>query len=73
MSKPENKISELWKYLEKQIKEKNQIYWVCPLIEDSKFLNYSSAKKKFDIINKKFPQKVGLIHGALQRRIKKSF
>ena len=70
LSKPENKISELWKYLEKQIKEKNQIYWVCPLIEDSKFLNYSSAKKKFDIINKKFPQKVGLIHGALQKKDK---
>ncbi len=70
LSKPENKINELWKYLEKQIKEKNQIYWVCPLIEDSKFLNYSSAKKKFDIINKKFPQKVGLIHGALQKKDK---
>ena len=31
------------------------------------FLDYSSAKKKFDIINKKFPNKVALIHGALDK------
>ena len=37
------------------------------LIEESKFLDYSSAKKKFDLINKKFPKKVGLIHGSLDK------
>jgi ATP-dependent DNA helicase RecG len=40
---------------------------VCPLIEESKFLDYSSAKKKFELINKKFPNKVGLIHGGLEK------
>ena len=48
----------------------NQIFWVCPLIEESNFLDYSSAKKKFDLIDKKFPNKVGLIHGALEKREK---
>ena len=67
LSKPEKKISELWPFLQKQINEKNQIFWVCPLIEESKFLDYSSAKKKFDMIIKKFPKKVGLIHGSLDK------
>ena len=31
------------------------------------FFDYSSAKKKFDIYNKKFPNKVGLIHGSLDK------
>ena len=66
LSKPEKKIQELWNFIKKQIDNKNQIFWVCPLIEESKFLDYSSAKNKFDIINKKFPKKVGLIHGALK-------
>ena len=66
LSKPEKKIQELWNFIKKQIDNKNQIFWVCPLIEESKFLDYSSAKNKFDIINKKFPKKVGLIHGALE-------
>ena len=67
LSKPEKKIKELWPYIKKQINNQNQIFWVCPLIEESSFLDYSSAKKKFDIINKKFPNKVGLIHGALDK------
>jgi ATP-dependent DNA helicase RecG len=67
LSKPEKKINELYPFIEKQIKEKNQVFWVCPLIEESSFLDYSSAKNKFDIINKKFPNNVGLIHGALDK------
>jgi ATP-dependent DNA helicase RecG len=67
LSKPEKKIKELWPFIKKQIKNKNQIFWVCPLIEESSFLDYSSAKKKFDVINRKFPKKVGLIHGALDK------
>ena len=33
-------------------------------------MDYSSAKKKFELINKKFPNKVGLIHGALEKNEK---
>ena len=66
LSKPEKKINELWPFIKKQILNNNQVFWVCPLIEESAFLDYSSAKKKFEIINKKFPNKVGLIHGALK-------
>ena len=67
LSKPEKKINELWPFIKKQINDNNQIFWVCPLIEESTFLDYSSTKKKFDLINKKFPNKVGLIHGALDK------
>ncbi|MDC1151892.1 ATP-dependent DNA helicase RecG, partial [Pelagibacteraceae bacterium] len=69
-SKPENKINEIWPFIKKQINNRNQIFWVCPLIEESSFLDYSSAKKKFEVINKKFPGNVGLIHGALNKNEK---
>ena len=67
LSKPEKKISELWPFIKKQIDIDNQIFWVCPLIEKSAFLDYSSAKKKFELINNKFKNNVGLIHGALEK------
>ena len=70
LSKPEKKIDELWPFIKKQILNNNQVFWVCPLIEESTFLDYSSAKKKFEIINKRFPNKVGLIHGALKNEEK---
>ena len=47
-----------------------QIFWICPLIDESKTLNYSSVKKKFDQINKIFPSQVGLIHGNLNKEEK---
>ena len=70
ISKPEKKINEIWSFLKKNIEEKNQIFWVCPLIEESKFLDYSSAKKKYDEINKVFPNFVGLVHGGLEKEEK---
>ena len=35
LSKPEKKINELWPYIKKQINHQNQIFWVCPLIDES--------------------------------------
>ena len=70
LSKPENKVDELWPYVEKQINLQNQVFWVCPLIKESAFLDFTAAKKKFDIINKRFPGKVGLIYGSLEKKEK---
>ena len=70
LSKPEKKTNELWPFIKKQISNKSQIFWVCPLIEESSFLDYTSAKKKYDLINKKFSNNVGLIHGALDKNEK---
>jgi len=70
LSKPEKKINELWPSIKRQIESGNQVFWVCPLIEESSFLDYTSAKKKYEIINKQFPNKVGLIHGALDKEEK---
>ena len=65
--KPENKINEIWPLLKKEISLDRQIFWICPLIEDSKNLNYSSVKKKFQVINNVFPNQVGLLHGNLDK------
>ncbi len=70
LSKPEKKINELWPFIKKQIESDNQVFWVCPLIEESSFLDYSSAKDKFELIKKRFPGKVGLIHGSLEKEEK---
>ena len=66
-SKPENKIEEIWKLVKKKIAENNQVFWVCPLIDESKIFDYSSAKKRFEQINKKFPNRTALLHGAIDK------
>ena len=67
LSKPEEKIDEILVFIKKQIKNGNQVFWVCPLIEESKKLDYSAAVKKYNYLSKIFAKKVGLIHGNLQK------
>jgi len=69
-SKPEDKIDEILTFVKKQIKEENQIFWVCPLIEESKKLDYSAAVEKYKILSKTFDKKVGLVHGDQKKEEK---
>jgi len=70
LSKPEEKIDEIILFIRKQIKNGNQVFWVCPLIEESKILDFSAAVKKYSYLAKKFGKKVGLIHGGLKKNEK---
>ena len=62
-SKPENKIDDVIKFVKREIKLGNQIFWVCPLIEESKKIDHTSAVKKYEYLNKLFPDQVFLLHG----------
>ena len=70
LAKPESKINELWPLIKKEILLNRQIFWVCPLIDESKKLNYSSAISKYKLIEKIFPGNVGLIHGNIKKNEK---
>ena len=62
-SKLESKIEDVIKFIKKEIKLGNQIFWVCPLIEESKKIDHTSAIKKSEYLKKIFPNEVYLLHG----------
>ena len=62
-SKIESKIEDVIKFIKKEIQLGNQIFWVCPLIEESKKIDHSSAIKKSEYLEKIFPNEVYLLHG----------
>jgi ATP-dependent DNA helicase RecG len=64
-SKLESKINDVIKFVKKEINQGNQIFWVCPLIDESKKLDHESSIKKYEFLNKIFPNKVGLLHGKI--------
>jgi ATP-dependent DNA helicase RecG len=81
-SKLETKIDEVLKFINKEINNDNQIFWVCPLIEESKKIDHTSAVQKYELLNKIFPKRVALIHGKtniedkeniLEKFLKKEF
>ena len=62
-SKLESKIDDVIKFIKKEIKLGNQIFWVCPLIEESKKIDHTSAIQKSEYLKKLFPKQVFLLHG----------
>ncbi len=62
-----NKVDDVINYLKKEIDNNNQIFWVCPLIEVSKKLDHQSSVVRYEFLKKIFKNKVGLIHGSIDK------
>ncbi len=69
-SKPDNKINEIILFIKKLIRTGEQIFWVCPLIEESKKIDHQSSIKRYEILKKIFNKRVGLLHGSLKKEEK---
>ena len=66
-TKLDSKINEIINFIQKEISNGNQIFWVCPLIEESNKIDHSSAIKKFEYLKKIFPNKVDILHGKTEK------
>ena len=69
-SKIDYKIDEIIKFSKKEISKDNQIFWVCPLIEESKKIDHQSSINRYKYLKKYFNNKVGLLHGSLSKKEK---
>jgi len=49
----------------RQLKEGNQVYWVCPLVEDSEVMDLTSVEDRHRQLTAIYGDKVGLLHGRL--------
>ena len=65
-SKVDNKIDDVIKFVKKEIQNSNQVFWVCPLIDESKKIDHQSAIKRYDLLKNIFPKDVAIIHGKLE-------
>ncbi len=69
-SKLESKINEIIQFVKKEISNQNQVFWVCPLIEESKKVDHQSSIKRYEDLKKIFNNKVGILHGSLKKNEK---
>jgi ATP-dependent DNA helicase RecG len=64
---PESRRDEVIQSIQKAHHEKRQIYWVCPLIEESETLQHQAAETTLKTLTNILPNfKIGLIHGKLK-------
>ncbi|MDU0339224.1 ATP-dependent DNA helicase RecG [Bosea rubneri] len=47
-----------------------QVYWVCPLVQESDTLDVAAAQQRFEALQEEFGAKVGLLHGQMPGRDK---
>jgi len=71
-SKPDEKIDEVLNFVKKEINSGNQIFWVCPLIDESKKIDHKSAISTYNSLNKLFPKKVEIIHSKIDQEKKEN-
>tara|TARA_B100001250_G_scaffold367723_1_gene349954 strand:- start:995 stop:3034 length:2040 start_codon:yes stop_codon:yes gene_type:complete len=62
-----DKINDVTNFIKKEITNNNQIFWVCPLIEESKKLDHQSSVARYKYLKQIFKNKIGLIHGDINK------
>lgn len=68
---PERKYADMYRYVEKQAKEGNRVYFVCPKIEGDEEGTTMSVTKLYQELKIKLPTlKIALMHGKLKEKEK---
>jgi ATP-dependent DNA helicase RecG len=64
------RLNEVVNALSRVIENKQQIYWVCPLVEESEKLDLSAVTQRYDHLSGIFPGKVAVVHGKMKSQDK---
>ncbi|MBD3363148.1 ATP-dependent DNA helicase RecG [Candidatus Dojkabacteria bacterium] len=68
---PQKKRDASYNWVEERIKEGNQVFWICPLIEESDKLQTKSVKQTHKELKKIYPElKIKLLHGQIKEEEK---
>jgi ATP-dependent DNA helicase RecG len=60
------KINEIYNFIEKELKNDNQAFFVYPLIEESEVLDLKAATEMYEVLKKRYENYgVGLLHGKM--------
>lgn len=64
---PSSKEPELIASLDRSVKSGNQVYWVCPLIEESEALDLTAAEARYTTLTLALPHhRIGIVHGRMK-------
>ncbi len=61
-----DRLGEVVEQLTNVMNRGNQVYWVCPLIEESETSDYAAAIARYDMLKGVFGEKVELVHGKMK-------
>ena len=62
---PNTRLDEVIAAVRRTMDKNEQVYWVCPLVEESEVLALTAAQSRYDELREVFGDKVGLVHGKM--------
>jgi ATP-dependent DNA helicase RecG len=67
---PLDRLDEVVEAVGRAVDQGAQVYWVCPLVEESEELDVAAAQERFEHLDARFPGQVGMVHGQMKGRDK---
>jgi ATP-dependent DNA helicase RecG len=63
---PLERLAEITDAVARALQAERQVYWVCPLVEDSESVDLAAAEERFKFLQKRFGNAVDLVHGRMR-------
>jgi ATP-dependent DNA helicase RecG len=64
---PDSRLNEVIDAVGRALKGGKQVYWICPLVEESETVDLTDAEARFESLKARFGEdKVGLVHGKMR-------
>ena len=61
----DDRLDEVTAHLARALADGRQVYWVCPLVDESELVDYASSEVRFNTLRAVFGDQVGLVHGQM--------
>ncbi|HJZ21185.1 MAG TPA: ATP-dependent DNA helicase RecG, partial [Bradyrhizobium sp.] len=63
---PDSRLDEVIEAVGRALSAGKLVYWICPLVEESETVDLTDAQARFDSLQGRFGDKVGLVHGQMR-------
>ncbi|KTS19216.1 ATP-dependent DNA helicase RecG [Methylobacterium indicum] len=60
-----DRIEEVTLGLERALAKGDRVYWICPLVAESEYVDLAAAEERFSALRERFGADVGLVHGKM--------
>ncbi|NOX96310.1 MAG: ATP-dependent DNA helicase RecG [Alphaproteobacteria bacterium] len=62
---PLSRISDVIEGVKRAVAKGEQVYWVCPLVEESDILDVTAVEERFETLKSELGDRVGIVHGRM--------
>ncbi|GJD61608.1 ATP-dependent DNA helicase RecG [Methylobacterium frigidaeris] len=60
-----DRVEEVVLGLERALAKGDRVYWICPLVAESEYVDLAAAEERFSALRERFGDAVGLVHGKM--------